>query len=199
MQLFMLLIIISFIVGCCFIVISWSRKLEKGQDEVKPVLPSVVQQPVLPVAPQVTGLPEADEFLFACRNFIREVEGLRVGIKDEKLAAEVGDIAAAGRQICDFIEKRPLNARNVVKIVDYYYPTTLKLLNIYSDISSQRVKVKQMEETMAEIESTMNVILKAFLGHIEGLYEQKAIDVSSEIDVLKHMVRMEGLTDERGF
>ena len=191
-QLIMLILIIAFIIGCCYFIISWPRKLEKQHyDSRKP--PSVTFEK----QPRATGVAEADEFLLKCRGFIKEAALLSVGIKDQKLLDETNDVIAAGKQICEFIEKRPSNARQVSKIVEYYFPTAIKLLGIYNDISRQRVKVKQMNETMEEIETTMDIILKAFHKHISGLYEQKAIDVNSEIEVLKHMAKMEGLMEEK--
>ena len=184
------IMIVAFIFICCFIIVSWPRRMYKRQREED----SIIEAPSMRFT---TGEAEADLFLQKCRELIKETARLSVGISNKKLLYETNDVITADKQICDYIEKHPANARQATKIVDYYFPTAVKLLGIYNDIARQRVKVSQMNETMEEIETTMDIILKAFHKHLAGLYEQKAIDVNSEIEVLKHMAKMEGLVEDK--
>jgi hypothetical protein len=151
-------------------------------------------EPPKPTPP--TGSPEADAFVSQSKDFITEITSLCSKIEHEKLLDDLFELKAAGTQMYEYIIKHPANARQVAKVTNYYYPTVVKLLTSYNYVRQQQIKVERMNETLAEIETTMDIIVKTFHKYIDGLYSHKAIDVSSEIEVLKHMTKLEGVISE---
>lgn len=53
--------------------------------------------------------------------------------------------------------------------MNYYLPTTLKLLNSYDKLSRQRVKGENIQKTMFEIEGMMETIAGAFEKQLDSV------------------------------
>ena len=77
----------------------------------------------------------------------------------------------------------------------YYLPTTLKLLDarVKLDKNANTPKAREVRQRISE---ALGVIDKAFLKQVEALDEYRFIDLESEMDVLRDMLRADGLTSE---
>ena len=80
--------------------------------------------------------------------------------------------------------------------MNYYLPTTLKLLNAYDRMSSQGVEGQNISGTMERVESMMSTIVTAFERQLESLFGDQALDISTDITVLENMMAREGLSDD---
>ena len=78
--------------------------------------------------------------------------------------------------------------------MSYYLPTTLKLVNAYREFDAQPVQGENILSAKREIEETLDTINLAFENLFDGLFEDDAIDISTDISVLETMLRQEGLT-----
>ena len=74
--------------------------------------------------------------------------------------------------------------------MNYYLPTTLKLVDAYREFDRQPVQGETLANAKREIEETLDTIVLAF----RSLYEKDAMDVSADISVLRAMFAREGLT-----
>jgi hypothetical protein len=80
--------------------------------------------------------------------------------------------------------------------MDYYLPTTLKLLNSYDRMSATGVSGENIDTTMAKVEGMMRTIVAAFEKQLDSLYGADALDISTDITVLETMMAREGLTEQ---
>ena len=80
--------------------------------------------------------------------------------------------------------------------MNYYLPTTLKLLNAYDRMSSQGVEGQNISGTMERVESMMSTIVTAFERQLDSLFGDQALDISTDITVLENMMAREGLSDD---
>ena len=71
---------------------------------------------------------------------------------------------------------------------------TLKLLDAYSEFEAQPVQGENIQAARREIEQTLDVIIQAFEKLLDGLFQDDAMDISSDISVLNAMLAQEGLT-----
>ena len=82
------------------------------------------------------------------------------------------------------------------KMMDYYLPMTVKLLNAYADMDTQPVQGDTIQASKREIEETLDTLNLAFEKLLDELFEDTALDVSSDISVLQTMLAQEGLTED---
>ncbi len=79
--------------------------------------------------------------------------------------------------------------------MEYYLPTTLKLLEAYKEFDRQPVQGENITTAKKEIEKTLDTINLAFENLLDDLFEDAAMDVSTDISVLNTMLAQEGLTE----
>ena len=82
--------------------------------------------------------------------------------------------------------------------MDYYLPTTLKLLNAYDRMGAQGVSGENIDATMQRVESMMGTIVTAFEKQLDMLFGSEAMDISADITVLENMMKREGLSEDAG-
>ena len=98
-------------------------------------------------------------------------------------------------RIFDCVEQRPEKMPEIRKFMSYYLPTTLKLVNTYREFYEQPVESRNIAGAKKNIEGALDTINTAFENLLDSLYQDDAMDVSTDISVLKSMLAQEGLTD----
>ena len=82
------------------------------------------------------------------------------------------------------------------KLMDYYLPMTVKLLNAYADMDAQPVQGETIQNSKREIEATLDTLNLAFEKLLDELFQDTALDISSDISVLNTILAREGLTED---
>lgn len=80
--------------------------------------------------------------------------------------------------------------------MDYYLPTTLKLLNSYDRMSAAGISGENISTTLSKVEGMMRTVVAAFEKQLDSLYGAEALDISTDITVLETMMAREGLTED---
>ncbi|MCR4690656.1 MAG: 5-bromo-4-chloroindolyl phosphate hydrolysis family protein [Lachnospiraceae bacterium] len=97
-------------------------------------------------------------------------------------------------RIFEQVKKKPSEAPSLRKFMEYYLPTTEKLLSAYIEVDKQPQVGDNIKTTKEEIESALDIINDAFEKLLDGLFEDLAWDISSDISVMKTMLQQDGLT-----
>ena len=97
-------------------------------------------------------------------------------------------------RIFNQVEKQPQLAADLRKFMNYYLPTTAKLVEAYKELDAQPVEGENISRTKKEIEETLDTINEAFEKLLDSFFEERAMDISSDISVLQTMLAQEGLT-----
>lgn len=92
--------------------------------------------------------------------------------------------------------RAPENAKDLRRFMDYYLPTTTKLLNAYVDLMKQDSDVENVAGPLREIEDTMDTVNDAFEKLFNSMFQDMAWDISSDISVMKTMMKQDGLTPD---
>lgn len=152
---------------------------------------------VVPVEPEVidTGDESADEMLKIGVSYLAQFDELYESIRDDKMAQSVQEIRDISRQIFDFIHEHPEKARRIRQFINYYLPTTIRLLKNYEELDRQAVKGDNIKESMQKIEGVMQRILFTFHEQLDDLYRDKNIDISADITVMENMLKQESLSN----
>ena len=91
-------------------------------------------------------------------------------------------------------KEHPEVIKDLDKLMDYYLPTTVKLLDAYEEMVSQPVQGENIRNSKKEIEDTLDTLNIAFEKILDSIFQNEAWDISSDISVLHTILAQEGLT-----
>ena len=146
--------------------------------------------------PEPTGNAELDKMISDGNLTIAEMKRLNESIKDEKISRQIDRLEEISGKIFDCVKASPEKLPQIRKFMNYYLPTTLKLLNAYDRMGSQGVSGENISGTMERVENMMGTIVTAFERQLDGLFGDQALDISTDITVLENMMAREGLSDD---
>ena len=98
-------------------------------------------------------------------------------------------------RIFEQVKKEPSSADELHKLMNYYLPTTKKLLSAYVELDKQDTVGENIQQTKKEIDTAMDTINLAFENLLDSLFQDMAWDISSDISVMKTMMAQDGLTE----
>lgn len=116
-------------------------------------------------------------------------------IMSEKMSEKLYKLENIVGEIFKTIEKNPNKMPEVKKFIDHYLPITLKLVNSYKELYVQSIESENIKKAKDEIEKSIDLINTAFENLYDGLYEEAAMDISSDISVLETLFNQDGLTN----
>ena len=157
--------------------------------------PEKAEEPV-EKKPASTGNPELDKMVRDGEMAIREMKRLDENIADPGISADIVRLEQVSARIFDEVRTHPEKLPQIRRFLDYYLPTTLKLLNAYDRMSGTGVSGENIDTTLAKVEGMMRTIVAAFEKQLDSLYGAEALDISTDITVLENMMAREGLTDQ---
>ncbi|MCC0639054.1 MULTISPECIES: 5-bromo-4-chloroindolyl phosphate hydrolysis family protein [unclassified Clostridioides] len=143
---------------------------------------------------EVENSNEADMIIKKGMDYLRQIKEANENIKSESMCKKIIQVEDVTSKIFDVVKHDPSKLIQIQKFMDYYIPTTLKLLNSYHTLEEQGIDRENITTTMESIESTMSTIVVAFENQLDSLFEDEAIDISTDITVLENMLVQEGLT-----
>lgn len=128
------------------------------------------------------------------RGYIRQLKEANDAIAGEEVSEKLYRLETIITKIFDHVQKNPKTLPEIRKFIEYYMPTTLKLVNAYREFDAQPIQGDNIVKSKREIESTLDTINEAFTNLFDSLYEDVAMDISTDISVLQTMLAQEGLT-----
>ena len=126
---------------------------------------------------------------------VSEMRRLNDNIPDPRLSQQIDHLEEVTGKIVDQVVSQPKKLPQIRRFMDYYLPTTLKLLNAYDRMSGTGVSGENIDTTLAKVEGMMRTIVAAFEKQLDSLYGAEALDISTDITVLENMIAREGLVD----
>ena len=117
-------------------------------------------------------------------------------ILDDGVSAKIDRIAELTGDIYSFVEKNPERSGEVRKFMNYYLPTTMKLLTSYSLLEKQSYQGENIVNARHDIEKILDTLVHAFEKQLDQLFATDAVDISSDIHVLETMIAKDGLNAE---
>lgn len=144
-----------------------------------------------------TGSEELDRMVREGRMAIAEMKRLDDNIPDETISAQIRRLEEVSGKIFQQVKEDPQKLPQIRKFMDYYLPTTLKLLNAYDRMGGAGVSGENIDSTMEKVEKMMGTIVTAFEKQLDSLFGSDALDISTDISVLETMMAREGLAGEK--
>ena len=144
-----------------------------------------------------TGNAELDKMIDDGKKAISEMKRLDDAIEDEKISRDIRRLETVCQKIFDQVKAEPAKLPQIRQFMDYYLPTTLKLLNAYDRMDSTGVSGDNITGTKEKVENMMGTIVTAFEKQLDALFGADAMDISTDISVLETMLAREGLAGDR--
>ena len=145
--------------------------------------------------PETTGNPDLDKMIGDGAKAISEMRRLNDNIADEKISADIERLEKSSRAIFEQVKEEPEKLPQIRKFMDYYLPTTLKILNAYDRMSETGISGENIDTTKERVESMMTTIVTAFEKQYDSLFGADALDISTDITVLETLMAQEGFID----
>ena len=155
--------------------------------------PEPQQPPREEEKPASTGDPAIDALITERDRAISEMRRLNDTIEDEAISAQIDHLEAVTGKIIGAVVDKPSKLPQLRRFLNYYLPTTLKLLNAYDRMGSAGVEGANIDGTMGRIDAMMDKVVQAFDKQLDALFADEALDISTDITVLGQMLAREGL------
>lgn len=140
--------------------------------------------------------PEVQRVIVEGDTYIRKIHACNDAIHGEEISAKISRMELLVNRIFHRVEQNPESVDDIHKLMEYYLPTTVKLLEAYQEMEAQPVAGENIRSSKKEIEATLDTLNAAFEKLLDGMFQETAWDVSSDISVLQTLLAQEGLTDD---
>lgn len=143
--------------------------------------------------------PELQSVIYQGKHAIADIRRLNDEIPDERISAQIDLIERLTAQIFDCVRKNPKKLSQIRQFLNYYLPTTIKLMEQYVTLQNQSLKTENITEGMQKIEDLLDKVIIAFQRQLDALFEADVVDITADIRVMEQMMASEGLTNKKDF
>jgi DNA-binding Lrp family transcriptional regulator len=141
--------------------------------------------------PEIKDMPDSER-----EKTLAEIRRLNDAIADEQVSEIISRIEGLTDKILSRVELKPEKKPQIRSFLNYYLPTTLKLLKAYSEFEAQGVEGETITKAKESIAEILDNLIAAFEQQLDQLFSSEAMDISSDIEVLENMMRRDGFSDD---
>ena len=145
---------------------------------------------------QSTGDEKVDTLLADGDKSLNEMKKLRDSITDETIHTKADHLINITDQIFRKLRNEPNVYTQVKRFADFFLPTSVKLLNTYSQIDQSDSSGENIKNTMERIDSALDMTLSSYKKFYDSLYENMALDIETDIEVLETMFKKDGILEK---
>ena len=143
--------------------------------------------------------PEIDPILEEGNRALSEMGRLYMSIKDVEVRQKINEIMRITDKITQDAINDPSDIPQIKKFMNYYLPTTIKLLNAYDRMSAQGIEGENLDKSMKNINEMLDAAIVAYKKRLDSLFANQALDIETDIEVMNTMLAREGLTGGSDF
>ena len=142
---------------------------------------------------------EARKTIEAGNRYIEEIRRSNDAIPGIEISNKMYHLENVIRRIFQRVEQHPELIDDLHKFMDYYLPTSLKLLTRYEKLDAQGVEGTNISDAKRQIEETMDTMITAFEKQLDKLFLSESIDISADIAAMQNLMRADGLMENEIF
>lgn len=142
--------------------------------------------------------PEARDIIKKGEEYVAQIHHLNDLIPEEEMSDKLDDLENIMKKIFAEVRKNPAKSTDLRRLMDYYLPTTLKLVQAYADVEN-KPETENITAMKKEIASSLDMINEACNKIFDEMFEDDAWDISSDINVMKSMMKQDGLVEDDNF
>lgn len=169
------------------------KEREAAQAEEKQ--PELAKTP----APQKSYGPEIDPILQEGNRALSEMGRIYMSVQDVEVRKKINELMRITDKITQDAIHDPSDIPQIKKFMNYYLPTTIKLLNAYDRMSAQGIEGENLDKSMKSINEMLDQAIEAYKKRLDSLFENQALDIETDIEVMNQMLAREGLTGGKDF
>ena len=143
-----------------------------------------------------TGNPEIDSVVREGRRAMQEMGRLYASIDNPDVKKRIVEIMDISDKIVKDAISDPRDIPNIKRFLNYYLPTTIKLLNAYDRMSVQGIEGENISGSIQRIEDMLDTIVSAYKKQLDSLFADEALDIETDIKVMDGLLQREGLKDK---
>lgn len=143
--------------------------------------------------------PEVDPIIDEGNKALSEMGRLYMSIKDPEVRVKINEIMRVTDKIVQDAIADPSDIPKIKKFMNYYLPTTIKLLNAYDRMDSQGIEGENIDKTMKSINDMLDAAIVAYKKQLDSLFANQALDIETDIAVMNAMLDREGLSEKKDF
>lgn len=174
----------------CFEQYRQAQQLELKRKRQERIADSVTQD-------QEPAILNADQKALLARGeaYIAKIRLSNEAIPGEDISRKIDQIEDVVRIIFRRAAEQPQVIADLGQLMDYYLPTTVKLLDAYRELDAQPIQGDNIVQSKREIEGALDSLATAFEKLLDSIFRDMAWDVSSDVSVLHTVLAQEGLVD----
>ncbi len=142
--------------------------------------------------------PEVQAIIDEGKRAQSELGRLYASIPDMEVKHKIRDIMEVSDKIIEDAIDDPSDVPQIKKFLDYYLPTTIKLLNAYDRMGAQGIEGENITGTMKSISEMLDTAIEAYHKLLDSLFANQALDVETDIEVMNTLLKREGLSGGAG-
>jgi len=132
-------------------------------------------------------------------DYLKAIHEKKVEISDYDMTIKLTHLENVLKKIFGRVSTNPETVSAVRKSVDYYLPTTVKLLDAYVQLDKQSIAGENIIAAKVEINNSLDTLTTAYEKLLDDLFADVMLDVSTDISVLNTMLAQDGLTSGNDF
>ena len=130
---------------------------------------------------------------------LREIRRLNDDIDDPAMSRKIDRIGQITSKIYGYAKQNPGKEDQLRSFLNYYLPTTLKILKAYARMEDQGVEGENIRTAKARIEGMMDKVVDGFEKQLDRLFEVDTMDITADVEVLERMLEKDGLSGGMDF
>lgn len=127
-----------------------------------------------------------------------EIRRVNDAIADEEMSRKIDRIGEITGKIFAYQKQNPGKAGQLRSFLGYYLPTTLKILNAYAQMEAQGIEGENIRSAKKRIEGMMDKVVEGFEKQLDKLFQNDAMDITTDVEVLERMLEKDGLSGGQG-
>lgn len=131
-------------------------------------------------------------------DILREIRQVNDQIPDAAMTAKIDRIEEITGKILNYQKSHPNKEGQLRTFLNYYLPTTLKILRAYAQLDAQGIEGENISAAKKRIEDMMDQVVSGFEKQLDKLFQDDAMDITSDVEVLENMLKKDGLSGEDG-
>ena len=143
----------------------------------------------------VTGNAYADDMIARGQQLMKEIREENEQIPDAHLTEQIVKLDEVTDKLFRAVAEQPGKAPQIRRSMDYYLPTTLKMLSGFRVMDERNVRGDMAEKTRKQIHDAMDIVVTAFSRQLDTMYQADVLDISTDIDVLETLLKQDGLLE----
>lgn len=140
--------------------------------------------------------PQGKNYMGELEKTLNELYKLNEQIEDEAVSRRIDRIGSLTAGIFRAVIDKPEREQDVRKFMNYYLPTTLKLLKSYDMLEGQSYQGENIAASRKKIENVLDMLIEAYERQLDRLFKNDALDISTDISVLETMLAGDGLSSK---